>query len=70
MSKETLAKEYKAEIVALAGMVTAMVGMATDHEVAGIIASTPGMFAMFGRYVKGNIPVDTMAKAVADRVGK
>lgn len=62
--------EYKAEVVAIAGMVTAVVGMVTDHEIAGIIASTPGMYAMFGRYVKGNVSQDAMAGAVAAEVRK
>jgi hypothetical protein len=56
---------FKAEIVALGGAAVAAVGMLTDHELLSIVASAPGMFAMYGSYIKGKVSAEDLAKAIA-----
>ncbi|MBD3004799.1 hypothetical protein [Streptomyces sp. 5-10] len=59
---------FKAEIVALGGAAVAAVGMLTDHEMLSIIASTPGIFAMYGSYIKGAANAEDLAKAIAKEI--
>lgn len=57
-------QSFKAEIVALGGAVAASIGMLTDHAMLAIIASVPGVMAIYGSYVKGAVTAEELAAAV------
>lgn len=61
---------FRAEIVALGGAVAASIGMLTDHAMLAIIASVPGVMAVYGSYVKGAVSAEELAKAVIAEASK
>lgn len=60
--------QFKAEIVTLGGAIATAIGMIADQKLLAIIASVPGITAMYGQYVKGHTSAEEVANLVVQQL--